>query len=387
MNLEELVESFEREYGGAPRVFRAPGRVNLIGEHTDYNDGFVLPVAIEASTYVLASHRPDRRVRATSLTMKDAAEFDLSAPGRPFRNSWLDYVEGTARALLGRGVQIGGANLLIASDIPPGAGLSASAALEIAVGLALSAVSGQAVPPLTLALAGQQAEHEYVGTRCGIMDQYVVAHARARHALLIDCRELTSRAVPFDLDGLVLILCDTRTKHELAFSAYNQRREECERAVAVLARFLPGIRALRDVGPGDFEAHRERLDATIERRTRHVIAENERTLAAADALARGDMVGLGRLMTRSHESLRDDFEVSSRELDVAVAAALEVPGVCGSRMTGGGFGGSTVSLVRRESVEALKKLVAERFESEFGRLPEFLVTAAGPGAEELVEGP
>src|SRR2546423_703420 len=239
----ELRRAFEEIYHTRPRLFRAPGRVNLIGEHTDYNDGFVLPMALERETVVAAAPCSARRVRVHTLDFDDWGEFDLDQPSAGRRGTWLDYVEGVAQALKRRGVQLTGANLAVKSDVPVGAGLSSSAALEVSAGFALAALAGHEVDRIELALAGQEAEHRYVGAQVGIMDQFIAALAQAGHALLIDCRALTTEAVPVDTARALIVVCDTRVKHDLAASAYNTRRAECEQGVALLQRVLPGIRA------------------------------------------------------------------------------------------------------------------------------------------------
>jgi galactokinase len=381
--MHELVAAnFSQRFGTTPRVFSAPGRVNLIGEHTDYNDGFVLPVAIEGRTYVAASPRSDTRVRAHSEEMGGAFEFDLRQPGVPRRGLWHDYVEGTARTLSERGLVNLGADLFIASTVPRGAGLSSSAALEIAVGFALATLNGIEPDRLDLALAAQSAEHRYVGTLCGIMDQYISAKAQVDHALLIDCRSLTARAIPVVLGERRFVVCDTRTRHDLAASEYNRRREECEQGVALLARQLPAVTALRDVSVEGLELHASTLPDVIHRRCRHVVSENARTLDAAAALERGDFAEMGRLMSASHASLRDDYEVSCRELDLAVATALAIPGVLGSRMTGGGFGGSTVTLVESRSLQKLMEALRTRLSAELGAEPNVFSTTCGTGVYE-----
>ncbi|MDT5273031.1 MAG: galactokinase [Acidobacteriota bacterium] len=379
-------KAFGERYGRAARIFRAPGRVNLIGEHTDYNGGFVLPMAIERETVVAAAPRADRTVRAYSASLDEELSFDLDHPGPPRRGIWLDYVEGVAQALESRGVRLTGADLLIDSDVPAGAGLSSSAALEISVGLALARVSEQEVDGVTLALAGQQAEHTYVGTLCGIMDQFVAALARERHALLIDCRSLEAEPVPLDTTEAAFVVADTRVKHELSSSEYNVRRAECARGVELLRERLPGITQLRDVSREDFRLYGDTLPEPIRRRCRHIVTENERTLDAARALRAGDLVEMGRLMYQSHDSLRDDYEVSSPELDVLVELARGLDGVLGSRMTGGGFGGSTVSLVRREALEEFERALSEGYERETGKRPAILVSEAGAGAAEVEGG-
>ena len=378
-----LRAAFRKLYGTEPRLFRAPGRVNLIGEHTDYNDGFVLPMAIERATIVAAAPRAERRVRVHSLSLKESAEFDLDHPGPTRRGIWLDYVEGVAQSLISSGAQLRGADLAIDSDVPVGAGLSSSAALEISVGLALLSLSGAEVDRVSLALAGQRAEHVYVGTMCGIMDQFVAALGEAGHALLIDCRALTATPLPLDTSSMVVAICNTNVNHALASSEYNTRREECERGVSILSEFLPGIRALRDVSVSDFEKHEERLPEPIRRRCRHVVTEDARTLAAAAAISAGELEKMGQLMVLSHESLRDDYEVSCRELDIMVEIALKVEGVAGARMTGGGFGGSTVNLVRRDALDEFRETIEREYNKATNKHPTIYVSEPGTGAKEI----
>jgi galactokinase len=378
-----LRDAFRAEHGAEPRVFSAPGRVNLIGEHTDYNDGFVLPMAIDRRTYVAARARADRVVRVRSRNLGESPEIDLDRPGPKKRGHFVDYVEGTARALEDKGVRLVGANLLIESDVPTGAGLSSSAELELSVGLALATLAGRpTLNRIELALAGQRAEHDYVGTICGIMDQYIAALGQADHALLIDCRSLEPTAVPLTLPGLAMVICDTQVKHELSSSEYNKRRAECHEGVAILHRGLPDVRALRDVSSEMLRAHEAELPEVVGRRCRHVVTENERTTAAAQALGKNDWESFGKLMVLSHRSLRDDYEVSSPELDVCVEAALGQRGVKGARMTGGGFGGSTVNLVEQGEVPAVEEAITRAYERKLGRRPVFFVSRACEGAKE-----
>jgi galactokinase len=381
VSLERLREEFSSLSGAVPQVFSAPGRVNLIGEHTDYNDGFVLPMAIEQRTYVAGASNGTSRIRVRSVGWQETLEFDLAQAGTKRRGSWLDYVEGTARALIERGLPVAGADLVIDSNVPAGAGLSASAALELSVGMALSTLGGVAEPNrVELALAGQAAEHEYVGTMCGIMDQYIAALGRTDTALLIDCRSLETQAVPLGLGTVSVLICDTRVKHQLSTSGYNSRRAECASACGILAQSLPGIRALRDVSLEDFERFAPLLPAVERRRCRHVVTENARTLAAAQALLAGDLHRVGQLMSQSHVSLRDDYEVSCPELDVAVEAAAAIPGVYGSRMTGGGFGGCTVTLVDVDAVDRVIAAVKKAYAERGWNAPELFASRAGEGA-------
>ncbi len=382
IDARKLREKFAEIYGGAARVFRAPGRVNLIGEHTDYNDGFVLPMAIDKETAVAVAPRKDRKIRAFSVNFEESAEFDLDQPAQKIKGFWLNYIEGVARILERTSGKLNGANLLIQSNVPTGAGLSSSAALETAVGLALSETIGKSVDRATLAKIGQQCEHEFVGAKVGIMDQFVSANARAKHALLLDCRSLEFENVPLDTKDVAVVVCDTNVKHELATSEYNTRRAECDESVKILKKFLPAIKNLRDVSQEDFEKYRDELPDTICRRARHIVSENVRVLRAGEALRKNDLSEFGRLMWQSHASLKNDYEVSCRELDLMVEIAQNTDGVLGARMTGGGFGGSTVNLVERKNLGRFK----EKIRSEYQRLteikPAILVSEASAGASE-----
>ncbi|MCI0573992.1 MAG: galactokinase [Myxococcaceae bacterium] len=375
---DTLRARFREHFVAEPRLFRAPGRVNLIGEHTDYNDGFVLPLALEKSTWVAAAPRAGKRVRVHSAAVGETKEFELGTSWPARRGAWVDYVEGMAVALMQAGVPLAGADLLIDTEVPVGAGLSSSAALELAVGRALIGVSECELTPVALARAGQRAEHEAVGIRCGLMDQLTAALGQAGHALLIDCRTNEATPVPLPLDDVSLLVVDTRVKHSLATSAYNTRRAECEEG----ARSF-GASSLRDVALDAFHAREAQLRDPVRRRVRHVLEENARTLDAADALRRGDWVRLGQRMSASHRSLRDDFEVSCAELDFVVDTALALPGVLGARMTGGGFGGCAVVLGRHAAEAALSASLRAAFARWFGREPGLFFTRAGPGAGEV----
>jgi galactokinase len=381
--LNTLRAVFTEMYGVAPRLFRAPGRVNLIGEHTDYNDGFVLPMAIQRSTTMAAAKRTDRTVRIYSLNLDQRAEFDLDYPGQRKRGVWSDYVEGVAQALLRRGAVLSGADLAVWSEVSIGGGLSSSAALEMSLGGALLGLSGATMDRISLALAGQEAEHTYVGINSGIMDQFVAVMGQAAHALLIDCRSLEGRLVPLNLADSVIVICDTRVRHRLASSEYNARRAECERGVSLLREQLPSIKSLRDVTIDDLNEHQRRLPPTVLRRCRHVVSENERTLSAARSLEAGNVEEMGRLMLESHFSLRDDYDVSCRELDTIVAIAESVPGVWGARMTGGGFGGCAIVLVQAGSAREFTAKVEEEYALEFGQAPGVFIAESADGASEI----
>jgi galactokinase len=378
----ELLQEWPRFSDRAPRFFAAPGRVNLIGEHTDYNDGFVLPMAIDRQTVVAAALREDRRVRVHSRTVGETVIFDLDQPGPGCRGLWWDYVEGMAQVLLEFGLKIPGADLLLASDVPLGAGLSSSASLEIAVGLALWSLSGEPLDRRQLALAGQKAEHQYAGNRCGIMDQFIATFGEQGNALLIDCRSLEIQLVPMVLPETRVVLCDTRVKHALSSSEYNLRRAECEKGVDLLRERIPGIEALRDVNSEQMLVHQGSLPEPIRRRCRHVVGENARTLAAVAAFRRGDLGEIRRLMAESHCSLRDDYQVSCRELDLLVDLAGSFPGVYGARMTGGGFGGCTVNLVSASSANAFCEYIRQEYSQKTGIEPRIYVSTPSAGAGE-----
>jgi galactokinase len=351
-------------------VFSAPGRVNLIGEHTDYNDGFVMPVALDRQTHVRITPRHDRQLSVYSEHLREGADASLDALTP--RRHWSDYVFGVAALLQQNGVALSGATLSITSDVPVGAGLSSSAALEVATAKALLASAGASMDSVALARLCQRAENEFVGARVGIMDPFVALHGRAGHALLLDCRSLDYSPVPLPA-GVRLVVANTMVKHALAAGEYNKRRADCEAAVRALATRLPNIAALRDVTESQLDEHASLLTKTQEKRARHVVSENQRAAAAAGALARGQMGALGRLFAESHRSLRDDYEVSCEELDILVAIASSAPGAVASRMTGGGFGGCTVSVVDEHQVDAFIKVVAAGYERHTGLRAEFYV--------------
>ncbi len=375
---------FKSLFGDCTGVFRAPGRVNLIGEHTDYNDGFVMPAAIGFYTYVAVGPRSDRKVRVFSENYGEAVEFKLDANPAGKTGSWSDYVRGVAGALESRGHRLHGADLVINGEVPIGAGLSSSASIEVAVALALLANSGIELDRLTVALSCQQAEHQWAGTMCGIMDQFISSFGQANQALMLDCRTLSYELL--DLGSRAqIVICNTKVSHNLAGGEYNLRRQDCEAGVRHLKRFLPGIKALRDVTLADLELHREGLPEVTYRRCRHVIGENDRVQLAADALKSGDLVKFGVLMAESHASLRDDYEVSCKELDVMVDIASGIGGVYGSRMTGGGFGGCTVNLVSGDRVGHFRDVIAREYEQATGIVPEIYICQASQGAGPVPE--
>ena len=378
----KLAEGFAARYGGIARVFRAPGRVNLIGEHTDYNDGFALPAAINLYTWVAIGPRTDETLHVYSENRKEAVEINLREAAPRAKNHWADYVQGLAVMLQGLGIAVRGANLLIHSDVPSGSGLSSSAALEVSVASALLGNSGQSVNPLEMAKLCQRAENDFVGARCGIMDQFAACFGRAGHAILLDCRSLEGTALPLPRD-VSMVICNTLVKHEHSGGGYNTRRGECEEGVQRLRQWIPGLKSLRDVSLSQLEAQRQDLPAPIYRRCRHVISENARVLNTVEALRQGNLAAIGKYMAESHQSLREDFEVSCHELDVMVELAQQCSGVVGARMTGGGFGGCTINLVNTARVESFQESVADGYKRALGKTPEIHVSTAGEGAAEI----
>ena len=358
--------------------------MNLIGEHTDYNDGFVMPAALDFFTWVRLSPLEQHRLHLYSENFNEEVDVDLDARNLSARGHWSDYPIGVAVTLERAGYRLRGASLRIRGDVPVGSGLSSSAAIEVATAFALAANSDLKIDARELARLCQRAENEFVGARVGIMDQFISLFGQVQKALLLDCRSLEFRLLPLP-DNVRLIICNTMVKHELASSAYNERRAQCEEGVRVLARFYPNVTALRDVTIAQLEQHRAELSDVVYRRCRHVITENARVLAAGEALEQHDLDRFGVLMGESHVSLRDDYQVSSDELDLMVELAAKVDGVYGARMTGGGFGGSTVNLVRAEKADAFRLRIAEGYEQVTKIKPEIYVCSAGNGAEEISE--
>jgi galactokinase len=378
----ELGPRFAQLFGASPRIFQAPGRVNLIGEHTDYNDGFVMPAAIGFCTWAAIAPRHDRKLVVRSENFGEQLEFNLDQLPDKSCGHWSDYVIGVAKILSRSGSKLIGANILIDGDVPQGAGLSSSASLEVAVGYALLDLAGQAVDLAQLALLCQKAENEFVGARCGIMDQFVSSHGQEGQVLLLDCRSLEYKRLPLG-DDVSLVICNTMVRHSISGGEYNRRRAECETGVRCFATHRPGVRALRDVSDEDLAVYGEDLPETIRRRCRHVISENSRVLQAATALEQSDLETFGTLMRESHVSLREDFEVSCPELDLMVELAEHAAGVYGTRMTGGGFGGCTINLVRKDCVMEFKTRVSDGYERSTGRTPEIYVCSAAGGVKRV----
>lgn len=387
--LEHLLTTHTAQYGAGHdvRVFRAPGRVNLIGEHTDYNDGYVFPVAIDRDIMIAASPREDRRVTLHALDYGTTVTFDLDNLDYNDGEDWGRYPGGVASVLLQEGIPLLGVDGVFNGTVPLGAGLSSSAALEVAVATMFSAFGQVDLPGPRMAQLCQRAENEYVGVQCGIMDQFISCLAHPRSALFLDCRSLAYEHIPFDAPGYALVIANTNKPRGLVDSEYNRRRQECEEGVRILRQHLDRITALRDVSQADFADFRETLPDTVAKRCEHVISENDRVLQSIDALKRNDFERFGALMNASHDSLRDLYEVSCRELDVLVDIARSCEGVLGARMTGGGFGGCTISLVAADRVQALEGAIHERYPAETEYQPDVYVCRPAGGAGEVdIEG-
>jgi galactokinase len=373
----------ERFPGAPPRVAVSPGRVNLIGEHTDYNDGFVLPMAIGRVAVVAFRPRDDRVLRAYSVAYDETKDLAIDALAAPGGHDWLSYVAGVAWAFGSEGLPVCGLDVVVDGAVPIGAGLSSSAALELATARALAAAAGAPWDPVRMAKLGQSAENRYVGMNCGIMDQFASAACQEGHALLLDCRSLETRPVPVPA-GAAVVVMDTGARRALAGSAYNDRRAACERVVAEIAKVSPDVRALRDVTVERLEAAKARLDATDFKRASHVVPENQRPVETAHALEAGDLARAGRLMNDSHFSLRDLYEVSCEELDLVTEIARRQPSCYGARMTGAGFGGCAVALVKAADVESFCGAVLSAYEAKID-LPAALYPCRPEAGARLLE--
>jgi len=385
MTSPPVKQRFEEEFGVSPKVFGAPGRVNLIGEHTDYNDGFVLPCAIGFITQVAIAPRPDRKLVLLSEDFPERFEFDLEDLPQTRLGAWCDYVLGVAVVLRQLEAFAHGASALVRGGVPMGAGLSSSAAVEVASALAFMSLSGTICPMPEVAKLCQRAENAFVGARVGIMDQFVSCLGKADHALRLDCRSLEFEQVPVPAD-VRLVICNTMVKHEHAGGEYNRRRDECDEGVKILSKWYPGIRALRDVSPDQLRTHAMDLPETIYKRCSHVVNENQRVLDGSRALSSGDLSRFGELMRESHKSLRDLYAVSCEELDLMVEAAEGLPEYYGGRVTGGGFGGCTVNLVGAAQAQIFADEVRRRYLGKTGINPDVYICSAANGASAELSG-
>ncbi len=375
-----IEQRFAAAYGTAPEVVvRAPGRVNLIGEHTDYNHGFVLPAAIDRSIAFAGRKRADRLVRVHSLDFGASAEFSLDDIQKDATNSWSNYIRGVSKYLEEDGHRLSGAEMVFGGNVPREAGLSSSAAVEVGTAAFWKNLLRLEVDPVYLVKLSRKAENQFVGVPCGIMDQFISALGREDHALFLDCRDLSYRHVPLR-DDVKVVVCNSGVKRALAQSEYEVRLNQCRQAVAQIASTGLAVKSLRDVEPADLEAARSVLSEILFRRARHIVTENYRVLEAVQVLESGDIERFGQLMNASHKSLRDDYEVSSKELDVLVELAWKQPGVLGARMTGAGFGGCTVNLVRQDAAEDFAEAVRRGYQDILGLKAEIYICRASQGA-------
>lgn len=391
IDLNELRRSFSERFGDdeGVRCFFAPGRVNLIGEHTDYNGGYVFPAALTFGTYALVKPRNDGMYRFRS--MQFAAEADVAVSAIEYRkeDDWANYPKGVLAELMkleggAHAPELRGADILYYGNVPNGAGLSSSASIELATALAISSLADIAIPMLELVKLSQRAENRFVGVNCGIMDQFAVGMGKRDHAVMLKCDTLDYQYVPFRIDGCKLVITNTNKRRGLADSKYNERRQQCEDGVELLKEKLPRLENLGELSLEQWEQVKSAIsDPIIRNRTEHVVTEDDRVLRARSSLEQGDLATFGKLMNASHESLRDLYEVTGFELDTLYEVASAVEGCVGTRMTGAGFGGCNVSIVKDEAVETFQRTVAEQYTAKTGLVPSFYVCEIGDGAKEL----
>lgn len=383
-DIRRLETAFEAVYKSrADIVVRAPGRVELIGCHTDYNEGFVLPMAIDRQCVILARRRADRKVVVYSDLFAEKAEFDLNAEQQPGSSHWSKYAVGVATLLLREGKRLGGADLYISCDIPAGGGLSSSAAIEVAYAKTFLAVSGEEFDPLKLAFLCQQAEHVFAGSPCGIMDQFICVFGKAGHALFLDCRTQQNELVPVPFEHASILIADTKVKHDLGQSGYPLRRKQCFEVVDVIKKDTPGVTHLRDVELGTLQKYQTTLDAVHYARAKHILTENQRVLRMVEGFRKGDLKLAGQMMNESHASCRDDYDISCEELNFLAEAVRRCEGVYGSRMSGGGFGGCVVALVENRFAAAIGQHLTNIYQEKYGKDPGVFCTGAAAGAEVL----
>ncbi len=390
MKVDSLKKQFIEKYGESKKdveVFLAPGRVNLIGEHIDYNGGYVLPAALEFGTTLLARQRDDEKIHLATTNFPYEKEFTLKELGKEKTGEWVDYAVGVMVENKKAGYPLTtGYDLLYHGEIPNGAGLSSSASIEVVTAYALQTLEGYEPDTVKISLLAQRAENQYVGVNCGIMDQFAVANGKQDHAILLMCDTLEYTHVPFRTGAYKIIIGNTNKRRGLVDSAYNERRQQCEEALQILKKEIHALKYLAQLKPEQFETLQNHItDETVRRRAQHVVKENQRVLDSVEALKNNDLEAFGKLMNESHESLRYLYEVSCQELDVMVEEAQRIPGTLGARMTGAGFGGCTVSLVHEDSVERFVQQVGQAYEERTGLKPEFYVCGTGDGVKELKE--
>ncbi|MGD6816463.1 galactokinase [Metabacillus sp. 84] len=388
--LRQLINQFNEvfELGEDPRMFFAPGRVNLIGEHTDYNGGHVFPCALDVGTYCLVRERTDGLLRMYSVNFDEKGIIEFPVKDLQYENEhdWANYPKGVMKEFSSRGIElVRGLDLLFFGNIPNGAGLSSSASIELAAAVMMNELTGAAIDRIELVKMSQHAENEFIGVSCGIMDQFAIGMGKRDSAVLLNCQTLEYQYSPLKLSHSVLIIANTGKRRTLADSKYNERRAECERALKQLQEKLD-IESLGDLTEEAFRENQHLIqDETDRKRARHAVMENLRTLKAVKNLTEGNMNGFGQLMNESHRSLRDDYEVTGKELDAMAEIAWKQPGVIGSRMTGAGFGGCTVSIVEKDFVQAFISEAGKAYEKETGLTPEFYVVEVGEGAREITQ--
>ncbi len=383
----QLVQNiFVERFGAGGQIVlgQAPGRVNLIGEHTDYNDGFVFPMALDFKMTMAARKRDDQVVKLYSIDHQEQVEFELNgAIAHDQKAKWSNYLRGVMEMLRQAGVKLSGVEIAFHGDVPQGAGLSSSAALEVVTAVVLQEILSFQLTLSEISKLCQKAENQFVGMNCGIMDQFISAMGVENHVLFLDCRSLEYQQVPLELGDCRIVICQSGVKHSLVDSEYNQRRKECEAAVAALQTVFPEIKALRDASLAQLDVIKNSITEIVFSRAQHVISENDRVLASITALKAGDLVRFGELMNASHDSLRDDYQVSCREIDLLVELARTVPGVLGSRITGGGFGGCTVNLIKATAIPEFIEKLKQEYQSQTGIEPHFYISTAANGAKIL----
>lgn len=395
MNINALIEEFLKLYGGEKdgiRVFTSPGRVNLIGEHTDYNGGFVFPAALTMGTIIIMRKRNDNVIRLKATSLDIVLEADKTKLNDYRDLEWGNYQLGVAYEMEQAGYEIFGMDMLYHNTLPYGSGLSSSAAIEVSTALCIATLSNEAkgitepIDMISLALIGQKAENKYCGVNCGIMDQFASAMGKENNAIFLKCDDLTYQYVPLELNGRKIVISNTKAKHSLGTSKYNERRAECDAGFAILKEAMPEKTCLGEISVEEFEKHAHLIeDETVRRRIKHVITEDDRVLKSIDALNAGNVELFAEYMNGSHDSLRDDYEVTGKELDTMVDEARKIKGVLGSRMTGAGFGGCTVSIVDADAVDEFIEKVGANYEAKIGLKPEFYVSEIGNGGIEIKE--
>jgi galactokinase len=380
--IEKILSKFEKLYNKKPLLFRSPGRVNLIGEHTDYNEGFVLPAAIDKAIIFAISPRTDYKCKLLADDLQDGYEFELSGVKKASK-SWPNYLLGVVDQIQKRGYELQGFDCVFGGNIPIGAGLSSSAAIEAGLAYALNNIFDLKIDKLELVKMAQKAEHEFAGVRCGIMDQFINIFGKTDKVLKLDCRSLEYEYYPFGMQDIKIVLLDTHVKHSLASGEYNIRRAQCESGVSILQKFDPEIKSLRDVSLDYLDGHKNEFDTVVYRRCSYVIKENERLLNGCEDLKKNDMVSFGKRMYQSHEGLRDDYEVSCNELDILVDIASKESSVLGARMMGGGFGGCTINLVNQNGIVNFIEIVKEEYFKKVGTELKVYVTSIKGGTEVI----